>query len=240
MAGGGQEVRNAALQTHEGLRHQVDGRTRWLQGYCDEVVWTSTKATSRTRNTEADWRSRRILDWACLPPPLHWSPRERFAPCVVAIRPDKIPISIMSARRPKGVLLCQGLTASPQRKSHRALRTGWGKVARLNLSIYGTRDAAQNWAKEYTTFLEECGFKAGLASSCNFEHMYRELKLMVHGDDFTETGPTADLQWMQRRKQDALHLGKKGGIQILNQTLRWTKEGIAYEADQRHAEIVNK
>ena len=56
-----------------------------------------------------------------------------------------------------------------------------GKVARLNLSLYGTRDAAQNWAKEYTTFLEESCFKTGLASPCNFEHVNKELKLTVHG-----------------------------------------------------------
>ena len=36
-----------------------------------------------------------------------------------------------------------------------------GKVARLNLSLYGPRDAAQNWDKEYTTFLQESGFKTG-------------------------------------------------------------------------------
>ena len=60
-----------------------------------------------------------------------------------------------------------------------------GKVARLNLSLYETRDAAQNWVKEYTTFLEECGFKTGLASPYNFEHVNRELKLTVHGDYFT-------------------------------------------------------
>ena len=29
-------------------------------------------------------------------------------------------------------------------------------------------------------------------------------------------------------------------IQILNRTLRWTKEGITCEADQRHADIVIK
>ena len=29
-------------------------------------------------------------------------------------------------------------------------------------------------------------------------------------------------------------------IQILNRTLRWTKEGITYDVDQRHAEIVSK
>ena len=124
-----------------------------------------------------------------------------------------------------------------------------GKVARLNLTLYGTRDAAQNWAKEYMMFVGECGFKTGLASPCNFEHVNRELKLTVHGDDFTVTGPTAGLQWMQRRLEQkyeikAHYLGPESGmkdeIQILNRTLRWTKEGITYEADQRHAEFVIK
>ena len=32
-----------------------------------------------------------------------------------------------------------------------------GKVARLNLSLYGTRDAAQNWAAEYTSYLQSLG-----------------------------------------------------------------------------------
>ena len=40
-----------------------------------------------------------------------------------------------------------------------------GKVARVNLSLYGTKDAPQNWAKEYTTFLEECGFRLDWTSS---------------------------------------------------------------------------
>ena len=107
----------------------------------------------------------------------------------------------------------------------------------------------RNWAREFTTFLEECGFKTGLVSPCNFEHVNRELKLTVHGDDFTVTGPTAGLQWMQRRMEQkyeikAHYLGPESGmedeLQILNRTLRWTKEGITYEADQRHAEIVIK
>ena len=58
-------------------------------------------------------------------------------------------------------------------------------VGKLNLSLYGTRDAAQNWAKEYTRFLRECGFKSGLASPCSFQHRRRELMLTVHGDDLT-------------------------------------------------------
>ena len=69
----------------------------------------------------------------------------------------------------------------------------------------------------------------------------------MHGDDFTVTGPLADLQWIQRRMEEKYeikthYLGPGSGmtdeIQILNRTLRWTKEGITCEADQRHAEIV--
>ena len=42
------------------------------------------------------------------------------------------------------------------------------KVAKLNLSLYGTRDAAQNWTEEYTRKLLELGFVADLATPCNF------------------------------------------------------------------------
>ena len=33
-----------------------------------------------------------------------------------------------------------------------------GMVGQLQLSLYGTRDAAQNWAAEYTSFLRSLGF----------------------------------------------------------------------------------
>ena len=38
------------------------------------------------------------------------------------------------------------------------------RVGRLNLSLYGTRDAAQNWAAEYTATLCGAGFVTGRAS----------------------------------------------------------------------------
>ncbi len=39
-----------------------------------------------------------------------------------------------------------------------------GKVGRLELSLYGTRDAAQNWCEEYTTTLRRWGFTVGRLS----------------------------------------------------------------------------
>ena len=48
-------------------------------------------------------------------------------------------------------------------------------VGRLSLCLHGTRDASQNWTREYTKFLESVGFRSGLASPCNFFHKQKEL-----------------------------------------------------------------
>ena len=70
-------------------------------------------------------------------------------------------------------------------------------VGRLNLSLYGTRDAAQNWAVEYTQTLQAAGFVVGKASPCNFQHATRDLCVTVHGDDFTSSGSEEDLVWLR-------------------------------------------
>ena len=44
------------------------------------------------------------------------------------------------------------------------------KVAKLNLGLYGTGDAAQNWTEEYTKKLVDLGFTAGVATPCHFLH----------------------------------------------------------------------
>ena len=72
-----------------------------------------------------------------------------------------------------------------------------GSVAKLNLSFYGTRDAAKNWSQTYTAFLTKIGFKIGFGSTCNFSHKERGLALTVHGDDFTATGSDQNLEWLK-------------------------------------------
>ena len=71
-----------------------------------------------------------------------------------------------------------------------------GMVGQLQLSLYGTRDAAQNWAAEYMSPLKSLGFKVGRASPCNFVHEKRGIALTVHGDDFTIIGDEVQLQWI--------------------------------------------
>ena len=71
------------------------------------------------------------------------------------------------------------------------------QAAQLNLSLDGTRDAAQNWTREYTRTLQAAGFTVGKASPCNFFHEKADMALSVHGDDFTVSGPERSLEWLR-------------------------------------------
>ena len=121
------------------------------------------------------------------------------------------------------------------------------RVGLLNLSLYGTRDAAVNWTREYTSKLITWGFHKGRASPCNFLHTGRNISLTVHGDDFTATGTEVDLLWLKSRVQSVYEmkseilgpLGRhKKEIRVLNRVICWTHAGISYEPDQRHAEMI--
>ena len=121
-------------------------------------------------------------------------------------------------------------------------------VGRLNLSLYGTRDAAQNWARTVTKLMNSLGFVTGRHSPCNFHHCQRNIAVTVHGDDFTSTGREADLRWLDRELRREFEMKTeflgpdvrrhKQQLRVLNRVLTWENGAITYEADQRHAEIL--
>ena len=120
-------------------------------------------------------------------------------------------------------------------------------VGRLNLSLYGTRDAAQNWTQEYTRTLIKAGFTVGKASPCHFWHENKQLALTVHGDDFTISGSEDNLNLLteeMKKKWDikSAILGPDhhhaSEIKVLGRRLRWTAAGIEYEADPRHKQVI--
>ena len=75
---------------------------------------------------------------------------------------------------------------------------GVGMCGKLNKAMYGTRDAAQHWEYEYVEFLAGSGFKQGRATPCMFYHPDRELRVVVHGDDFTLGGLSWELDWFRK------------------------------------------
>ena len=122
-----------------------------------------------------------------------------------------------------------------------------GRVGQLNLSLYGTRDAAMNWTKTFTDHLTGIGFERGTACPCNFYHPSRDVSLTVHGDDYTSTGRIAELKWLDgqlKAKFDTktLTMGPEDNqlkqLRVLNRIISWTPDGIEFEPDQRHAELI--
>ena len=120
---------------------------------------------------------------------------------------------------------------------------------KLELSMYGTRDAAQNWERELSSKLLLQGFTKGIAPPCLFHHRSRHIQLYVHGDDFVAVGNDKEVKWLQG--QLSIVYDVKSEImgdgfneikqqQILNRIVTWHKHSIEYEADPRHAEILAK
>ena len=123
-----------------------------------------------------------------------------------------------------------------------------GQCGRLEVSMYGTRDAAANWEAEYTNALVEDGFNPGVSTPCAFYNPRRDLRCVVHGDDFTFLGTDEELNWIEKRFKERYEIKVRGrlgpedkddkSIRIINRIIEWRQEGIVYEADQRHAEII--
>ena len=119
----------------------------------------------------------------------------------------------------------------------------------LNLSLYGTRDAAKNWAVECEKTLGEIGFEKGISQPGLYRHEKRDMALLIHGDDFMIEGRAEDLQWVKseiskrydiKAKVIGLEEGEHPEAMILNRVVRRVESGYEMEADPRHAEIVVK
>ena len=53
----------------------------------------------------------------------------------------------------------------------------------MKMSMYGTRDAAANWAAEYGAALIAAVYVQGIASPCIFHHSDHDTTILVDGDD---------------------------------------------------------
>ena len=145
----------------------------------------------------------------------------------------------------EGLFLCAGQARSVRSTS---LGRQVAMCALLHKSIYGTRDAATNWTDEYTRVLVDIlGFVKGESSPFSFHHVKRNIKVVVHGDDFVSEAKKSDFLWFDAALKKHFELktdilgpdnGEVRELRILNRVLRWEKDGITWEVDQRHAELV--
>jgi hypothetical protein len=95
-------------------------------------------------------------------------------------------------------------------------------------AMYGTRDAAQNWEVEYTEMMEEAKFRQGEYSECIYYHEERNIRVVMHGDDFAASGRSGDIY--RRRKvsetkmevtcKERMVRGGEGAVRVLNRVIR--------------------
>lgn len=121
---------------------------------------------------------------------------------------------------------------------------------KLNKAKHGTEMQQQIWEMEYTKFLEEAGLIRGKTTLGIFYHPGRNAHVTVHGDDFMALHHEGDRDWFRQEIATSYELNIKGRtgpenkdskrVRICNRIIEWTHKGNCYEADHRHAEIIER
>ena len=103
------------------------------------------------------------------------------------------------------------------------------------------RTATSNWEKEYSNTLEMVGFCPGRAIVVAFYHAEREVRIVVHGDDFVVQGKQSDLAAKKILKARSIlgpEQGDQKSIVVLGWVVDWRADELWWEADPRHVERI--
>ena len=84
--------------------------------------------------------------------------------------------------------------------------------AKLRMSMYGTKAAAQNWQKKVQETMATLDFSIGKASPVLFCHLQRSLKCLVHGDDFVVSREPVHLVWMRNELESKLEINIESSV----------------------------
>ena len=71
-------------------------------------------------------------------------------------------------------------------------------VWRLQRGMYGTRDAAAAWEREWTKTLSSVGFESGVSSPALLHSEKLDAFMVVHGDDIITVGNDEALSEVER------------------------------------------
>ena len=112
-----------------------------------------------------------------------------------------------------------------------------GRTGLMKKSMYGTRDAASNWERDWQERVKSYGFQLGLSSKNLFHHGRNRVSGMTHGDDFVLTGPTKRFTEFENKmtgvypiKAKVISCGSSESIQTLNRRLHWRRRANGLSA----------
>jgi hypothetical protein len=123
-----------------------------------------------------------------------------------------------------------------------------GMCGRLLRWLYGMRPAAKAWEEDYAGRLAGIGFTRGRAAPTVFFHPEWQVRLVVHGDDFTATGTQKHLDMLRAAMSEWYLMTVKGvlgpcgsddkELVILNRRLVVHGDCLAYESDEKHVKLL--
>ena len=110
-------------------------------------------------------------------------------------------------------------------------------IGRLNLALYGTRNAAKLWQGCVAKHLLSIRFKRGKSNPCVYFNKKMNFKTLVHGDDYATVGSLSSLRWLQAQLESAFDMktviaghgtieeGVVAEAKILNRVIRAVPSG---------------
>ena len=122
-------------------------------------------------------------------------------------------------------------------------------VGKLVRSLYGTRDAPLAWLTVVKSDMKELGFKECKVTNGVFTHPGRNLRVVVHVDDFLLSGEGHHLTWFrdQLSKKYEFKVQVAGWehsdnkeLSFLGRVIRLTATGIELEGDDKHVGMLEK
>ena len=129
---------------------------------------------------------------------------------------------------------------------------GQGMVGKLPRTLYGTRDAANQWDAFFNEKIATLGYDVGMSSPCFYRHRDRLSIGWRHGDDLIFVGEEdhmntlfeeiSKLMIVKKRALLGFEAGDDHHVSILNRLVDCRRlngvETIDYESDQRHADLI--
>ena len=124
----------------------------------------------------------------------------------------------------------------------------FGRYAKLKRWLYGMRKAASGCEDDYARRMVEDGFRRGRAASTIFYHPKTQVRVVVHGDDFTFASTESALkrihakmrEWYDVKVRGVLGSGKRDvhEIEILGRSLTLTEKGLDSEGSDKHRQAL--
>ena len=118
-----------------------------------------------------------------------------------------------------------------------------GYKGKLDKALYGTRDAPQAWAEELARALGELGFECSKLQPSIVWNKVKDLRVVVHVDDLLVEGEVHSLRWLKEKLKEKYEIKGKDleegdELSYLGRTIRKTPQGLEWEADKKHVEIL--